>query len=117
MDAETDIQPGRQGCEAAGGLDCLRQVLLLGNPVIWWGGCLALLASVLMWVGARDWRFGVAVVGLAATWLPWLLYDDRPIFLFYAMTSLPFLVLAITLAMGKLLGRSDGADAHGVRSG
>ena len=107
VDAQTDIQPGSQGCDAPTGSTCIRQILLLGNPVIWWGGCLAMIASVLMWVGARDWRHGVAVVGLAATWLPWFLYDDRPIFVFYAITSLPFLVLSIVLAMGMLLGRSE----------
>ena len=107
VDAQTDIQPGSQGCEAPTGSTCIRQILLLGNPVIWWGGCLAMIASVLMWVGARDWRHGVAVVGLAATWLPWFLYDDRPIFVFYAITSLPFVVLSIVLAMGMLLGRSE----------
>ena len=60
-------------------------MLLIGTPTIWWGGILALLFAVVMWVGARDWRFGVAVVGTASTWLPWLQYDDRPIFLFYAV--------------------------------
>ncbi len=110
VDAQTDIQPGSQGCEAPSGSTCIRQVLLLGNPVIWWGGCLALIASVLMWVGARDWRHGVAVVGLATTWLPWFLYDDRPIFFFYAITALPFMVLSIVLAMGMLLGRSEAAS-------
>ena len=40
--ADTGIQPGTQGCDAPAGSDCLRQVLLLGNPTIWWGGCLAL---------------------------------------------------------------------------
>ena len=107
VDAQTDIQPGAQGCEAPSGSTCIRQVLLLGNPAIWWAGCLAMLGSVLMWVGARDWRHGVAVVGLATTWLPWFLYDDRPIFLFYAITSLPFMVLSLVLAMGMLLGRSE----------
>ena len=104
VDAQLDIEPGTQGCEAPPDSDCLRQVLLLGNPLLWWGGCLALLLAVAMWVGARDWRFGVAVVGVASTWLPWLLYDDRPIFIFYAICCLPFVVLAITLAMGKLIG-------------
>ena len=59
-----------------------------------------------MWVGARDWRYGVVIVGAASTWLPWLQYDDRPIFSFYAIITLPFMVLAITLAIGRLLGRS-----------
>lgn len=102
--ADTGIKPGTQGCDAPEGSDCLRQVLLLGNPTIWWGGCVALLFAVVMWVGARDWRFGVAVVGVASTWLPWLMYDDRPIFLFYAVVTLPFLVLALVLAMGTLIG-------------
>ena len=47
------------------------------------------------------------VLGLASTWLPWFLYDDRPIFFFYAITSLPFLVLSVVLAMGHLIGTSD----------
>ena len=104
VDAQTDIQPGTQGCDAPQGSDCIRQVLLLGTPVLWWGGAVALLFAVVMWVGARDWRFGLTVVGAASTWLPWLSYDDRPIFLFYAVAMLPFVVLAITLAMGKLIG-------------
>jgi dolichyl-phosphate-mannose-protein mannosyltransferase len=104
VDADVDIKPGTQGCNAPAGSDCLRQVLLLGTPVLWWGGSLALIFAVVMWVGGRDWRFGLTVVGVGSTWLPWLMYDDRPIFLFYAVATLPFLVLALTLTMGKLIG-------------
>jgi dolichyl-phosphate-mannose--protein O-mannosyl transferase len=74
--------------------------------VIWWGGCLALLASAALWIGARDWRYGVAVVGALVTWLPWLHFDDRPIFIFYAIATLPFMVLALTLLIGQLIGPS-----------
>jgi dolichyl-phosphate-mannose--protein O-mannosyl transferase len=109
VDAQTDIQPGAQGCDAPSGSTCIRQILLIGNPVVWWGGCLAMIASLVLWIGARDWRHGVAVVGLATTWLPWFLYDDRPIFFFYAIASLPFLVLSIALAFGHLVGPGDAA--------
>ena len=112
VDAQTDISPGSQGCEAAEGSSCIRQVLLLGNPVIWWAGCLAMVASLVLWIGARDWRHGVAVVGLASTWLPWFAYDDRPIFFFYAITCLPFLVLSLALTMGHLVGPSEGPSAR-----
>ncbi|QZY29609.1 dolichyl-phosphate-mannose--protein mannosyltransferase [Nocardioides coralli] len=110
VNAETDIQPGKQGCDAPEGSDCLRQVLLIGTPALWWGSCLALLASAALWVGRRDWRFGVPVVGTAITWLPWLANDDRPIFFFYAVMTLPFLVIASTLVMAQLVGtaRSPG---------
>ena len=106
--ADTDIQPGTRGCDAPAGSDCLRQVLLLGTPTIWWGGCLALLVALVLWIGARDWRWGVAIVGTAATWLPWLQYDDRPIFSFYAIITLPFLILALTMTIGLLIGPASG---------
>jgi len=104
--ADTGIEPGTRGCQAPAGSDCLRQVVLLGNPTIWWGGALALVAALALWIGARDWRFGLCVIGAASTWLPWLQYADRPIFSFYAVITVPFMVLAITLLIGRLLGPS-----------
>ncbi len=106
-DAQLDIKPGEQGCDAPADSDCLRQVLIIGTPVLWWGSILALLACAAFWVGGRDWRFGIPVIGTLTTWLPWLLYDDRPIFIFYAVAALPFLVLACTLVIGKLIGPSS----------
>jgi dolichyl-phosphate-mannose-protein mannosyltransferase len=103
VDAQLDIQPGTQGCDAPEGSDCLRQVLLIGNPVIWWAGIVALLYSAAAWVGRRDWRHGVVIVGLLSTWLPWFRYDDRPIFSFYAINMLPFTILALTLLIGRLI--------------
>jgi dolichyl-phosphate-mannose--protein O-mannosyl transferase len=98
------IQPGEDGCRAPTDSHCIRQVLLLGNPLIWWAGSLALLVSLVLWLGGRDWRFGVAVVGAATTWLPWLAYADRPIFFFYAIGMLPFVVIALTLVIGRMVG-------------
>ena len=103
---DTDIAPGTQGCTAPADSDCLRQVLLLGTPALWWGSILALLASAVLWIGQRDWRFGVPVIGTVVTWLPWLANDDRPIFLFYAIMCVPFMVIASTLVMGKLIGHA-----------
>ena len=104
VDAQLDIAPGQQGCAAAVGSTCLRQVLLLGNPVVWWFGTIAALWAVVAWVGKRDWRYGLVTVGIAANWLPWLRYDDRPIFSYYAISILPFLVLGATMLLGEILG-------------
>ena len=92
VDADLDIAPGTDGCDAPQDSTCLRQVLLLGTPVLWWGGVLALVYAVFAWVARRDWRFAIPVVGVAATWLPWLRYDDRPIFSYYAVATVPFLI-------------------------
>ena len=102
--ADLDIKPGRDGCTAPKGSECLRQITLLGTPALWWGGVVGLLYAGYAWVARRDWRYGVAVVGVLATWLPWLRYDDRPIFSFYAIATLPFLVVAVTLLLGRLVG-------------
>jgi hypothetical protein len=104
VEADLGIKPGEQGCTAAAGSTCLRQVLLLGSPAVWWGGTLALIYSAFAWVGRRDWRYGVVVVGVLVTWLPWLRYDDRPIFSYYAIVIEPFLVIGLTLVLGRILG-------------
>ncbi len=102
---ELDIAPGTQGCVAAAGSSCIREVLLLGTPVLWWGGVLALGYAVWGWLGRRDWRYGVVIVGLVTTWVPFFRYADRPIFSFYAVTTLPFMIIAICLVLGRILGR------------
>jgi len=104
VDAQLDIKPGDQGCTASD--SCLRQILLIGTPVLWWVGTLALIASFVAWIGRRDWRFGVPLVGFLAAWLPWFRYTDRPIFYFYAVAMVPFTVIALTLWIGVLLGSS-----------
>ena len=102
--ADLGIEPGQQGCDAAPDSTCLRQVVLLGTPVLWWGGAAALLYAAYAWVLRRDWRAGLVVVGVLTTWVPFLPYADRPIFSFYAVTTLPFTIVAICLVLGRLLG-------------
>jgi dolichyl-phosphate-mannose--protein O-mannosyl transferase len=104
MQADLGIKPGVDGCDAPADSTCLRQILLLGTPALWWGGVLALLYAFYGWLGRRDWRFGLVVVGLLTTWLPWIRYDERPIFSYYAITTLPFTVIAVTLLLGVLIG-------------
>jgi len=62
--ADTDIKPTDPGCDAPQGSFCYRQVLLIGTPVIWWGGAVALLFAGVMWLGTRDWRYGVITPSL-----------------------------------------------------
>ena len=52
-------------CGAAAGGSCVREVMILGNPIIWWSGALALLASIAAWFVTRNGRWGVPVVAVA----------------------------------------------------
>ena len=107
VEAVNGIRPGRQGCTAAADSTCLRLEVLLGTPALWWGGAFALLYAVYAWAGKRDWRFGLTVVGVVSSWLPWIPNDDRPIFSYYAIAIIPFTVLALTLCLGTMLGGRD----------
>jgi dolichyl-phosphate-mannose--protein O-mannosyl transferase len=107
VEADLGIKPGAQGCDAPAGSTCLRQILLLGTPALWWGGVLALGYAVFGWVGRRDWRHGLVIVGVLTTWLPWIRFDQRPIFSYYAIAIEPFLILGIVLALGALIGPAN----------
>ena len=39
------------------------------------------------------------LVGLVGTWAPWLTVTDRPIFSFYAVATVPFLVMGLALSL------------------
>jgi dolichyl-phosphate-mannose--protein O-mannosyl transferase len=80
------------------------EVLAIGTPLIWWGAILALLVCLGWWLVRRDWRAGAVLVGVAAGWLPWFGYGKRTQFYFYSVAFVPFLVLAIVLCLGLLLG-------------
>lgn len=122
VNAENGIAAGAQGCTAVGGSTCLREVILLGTPVLWWFAAVAAVWSAVCWIGKRDWRYGLVVVGIASTWLPWLRFDDRPIFSYYAIVIEPFLILGAVMLLGEILGRAapgsrrrrNGAIAAGV---
>ncbi|MGH3311783.1 MAG: dolichyl-phosphate-mannose--protein mannosyltransferase [Streptomyces sp.] len=94
---------GQDGCtsKAEG---CAREVLAMGTPLLWWAGCFALLYVLYRWLLRRDWRAGAILCGVAAGYLPWFLYQERTIFVFYAVVFVPFLCLALAMMIGALAG-------------
>jgi dolichyl-phosphate-mannose--protein O-mannosyl transferase len=95
---------------------CVAAVTALGNPLIWWIGILAVIHQLWRWIGRRDWRSGAVLVGIAAGWVPWLLYLDRTIFTFYVVVFVPFVVMAVAMTIGTILGPAD-APARRRRDG
>ncbi|MDQ1703878.1 MAG: dolichyl-phosphate-mannose-protein mannosyltransferase [Frankiaceae bacterium] len=92
------------GCGAA---TCAQEVLGIGTPAIWWLAIPALGATLWRAVGRFDWRAAAVLVAFLAGYLPWF-YEDlhhRTMFLFYLLPDVPFMVLAITLGIGMVLGR------------
>lgn len=110
------VDHGVAGCPAD---RCAREVLGMGTPLLWWLGTLALVVLVWRWAVNRDWRAGAVLLAVAAGWLPWFAYSQRTIFYFYAVVFAPFLVLAVVLLLGLVLGpdrASPGRRAVGALS-
>jgi dolichyl-phosphate-mannose-protein mannosyltransferase len=105
-----------KGCGTAPG-STEQEVLAIGTPLIWWGTALALVACLVWWLGRRDWRAGAVLLGTAAGWLPWIWFywhDHRTEFYFYAVMFEPFLIIALTLCLGLVIGRADAGPARRV---
>lgn len=107
IDAVNDIKPGVDGCEAVNDT-CLRVISGAGTPLLWWMALAALFAGLAFWVAGRDWRFGLPIVAMASTYLPWFKYMDRPLFFFYAICIIPFTVTILAMCLGKIIGPADG---------
>lgn len=121
FDATNAIPVGTDGC--AGPETCVRVIVGMGTPLLWWAAAIALVLAVIWWLAGRDWRFGVPVLGVASVWLPWFASADRPVFFFYAITIVPFTVIALALCLGLLIGppgsqrRRRGAIIAGALTG
>ncbi len=90
------------GCGTA---ECSSTILNIGTPAVWWVGIASVVVMLGWWITYRDWRAGAVLLGLAAGWLPWFAFPDRTMFVFYALPALPFVVLAIVLMLGLVIGR------------
>ena len=103
------------------------EVLAIGTPLIWWAGTLALVFCLFWWLTGlvgdlvfnraprRDWRTGAALLGVVAGWLPWVWYawhDNRTEFYYYAVVYLPFMIIAITLCLGLIIGPARAAPGR-----
>ena len=108
------FKSGERGCTFSA---CTRAITPLGNPVVWWGGTIAIAVLVVCWFLGRDWRAGAILAGLAAGWLPWFHYQDRTIYTFYAVAFVPWVVLALTYCLGRLLGPRDASPDRRLYGG
>ncbi|MEI4867168.1 hypothetical protein Q8G45_28705, partial [Klebsiella pneumoniae] len=70
---------------------CIAVISAVPNPLIWYGGVAA--AVYLLYRLVRGWitrqpigaELSIPLVGLAVTYLPWLMFPERTIFQFYTV--------------------------------
>ncbi len=77
----------------------VQYVTSVANPVIWWAGALSIVAVIVMVIRKASWNNAAILVGVAATYVPWLFFSQRTVFQFYTVTLEPFLVLALVAVL------------------
>ena len=114
----TSPTKGQNGCTAN---TCAREVLGVGTTAIWLPAIAALVICVWWSIARRDWRASGIVVAFAASWVTWLPFAayfpgtgsrPRTSFMFYALPCVPFMILAIVLVLGFVLGPPDASPTR-----
>lgn len=109
----TAVWVGKDVESCGGGDHCIAVISTIPNPLIWYAGVAAALWLLYLLVRGLILRRPVPswltfpLVGLSITYVPWLLYPERTIFQFYTVVMLPFLLLALALALRHLAGRRE----------
>ncbi|MBI3215812.1 MAG: phospholipid carrier-dependent glycosyltransferase [Mycobacterium sp.] len=93
----------QQDVAGCGAQSCVKAVMLVGTPAMWWVSVPVLVYACWRAFVRRDWRYAVVLVGYGAAWLPWFADIDRQMYFFYAAAMAPFMVMAIALICGDIL--------------
>lgn len=94
----------------------------LPNPVLWWAAVAAAVwVAVRIFIALANKRpisgtDGFLLAGICATYAPWLLLPSRTMFTFYAITVLPFAILAVVVLAARLRARDDPERAAVARA-
>ncbi|HYY17402.1 MAG TPA: phospholipid carrier-dependent glycosyltransferase [Streptosporangiaceae bacterium] len=89
-----------------------QEVLAIGTPAIWWAAIPALVFCVFWWLLHRDWRAGAVVLAMLTGWVTWFPFVSRTKFYYYALEFEPFMILAIVLCIGLIIGATRGSVAR-----
>ncbi|MFM1795778.1 MAG: hypothetical protein RLZZ340_455, partial [Actinomycetota bacterium] len=98
------LAEGEKSCVSPSG--CSSAITALGNPFIWWAAIAAIVFLIVVAIRQRDKTANLILLGIAAGYLPWMLYLQRTVFQFYVIAFEPFVVLAPVYAMAVIWRRT-----------
>ena len=82
-------------------------IAAFGNPLVWWGGLVAMLAMIYRIFARRDGKAAFIVIGYLAALLPWVIIT-RCAFIYHYFTCAMFLCVAIAHVFDTMLQRDIG---------
>ena len=75
-------------------------IVALGNPLIWWGGILAVAFAFWRFLARRHLAVGFILLAILAHYGPWALIG-RVLFIYHYMGALPFVMMALAFALTR----------------
>ncbi|MEX0998910.1 MAG: phospholipid carrier-dependent glycosyltransferase [Thermodesulfobacteriota bacterium] len=81
-------------------------IYALGNPFIWWTGCVFFLAGVVQVIRKESPALIFAVVSVLAYWLPWALSPRKVTFLYHFLPALLFVIIIIAYFLNSIWNKS-----------
>ena len=90
-----------------GAASCAQEILAIGTPILWWAGVFAIAVTAGLFIVSKDRIAAFILAGIAGTYLPWFLIQGRTMFYFYAISILPFLILALIYTFNWALKYKD----------
>jgi dolichyl-phosphate-mannose--protein O-mannosyl transferase len=86
-----------------GAASCAQEILAIGTPILWWSAIFGVAVTVGFFIVKRERVAAIILAGFAGTYLPWFFMQSRTMFYFYAISILPFLILALIYCFKQLL--------------
>jgi dolichyl-phosphate-mannose-protein mannosyltransferase len=84
-----------------------------GNPIVWWGGFLAIIAMVYQLFKFRDGKALFILIGYLSQLGPWI-FISRVVFIYHYFPSVLFLVLALSHVLNTIWERKLGRYKQAV---
>ena len=81
-------------------------IYAIGNPFIWWSGCVFLALSVVQVIRKELPALAFVTLSVFAYWLPWALSPRKLVFVYHFLPSLPFVLLIIAYFLDLLWTKS-----------
>jgi dolichyl-phosphate-mannose--protein O-mannosyl transferase len=88
---------------SCGAGECAQEILAMGTPLLWWSAIIAVAITIGFYINTSNRSAEIVLAGFAGTYLPWFIFQDRTMFYFYSITTLPFLILALIYCFDLLL--------------
>ncbi|MBE1441697.1 glycosyltransferase family 39 protein [Paenibacillus sp. OAS669] len=73
----------------------ISSIVAIGNPLVWWGGFLAILLFVFRMIKSREATVIFIVIAFFSQYIPWM-FVPRMTFIYHYFGMVPFSILAVT---------------------